>query len=1775
MAQLDALRLTETLRTRLVDFAVDDAHVRDRRLTEICRRLWSGLARDGGLLSDLWVEGAFPAANSEWTLDRLVGENRFDAALANQLDTRRAVPRHRPLYTHQEESIAAAQQRGPCGERPALVVTAGTGAGKTESFLLPILDDLYRYDPGTASGMRCLILYPMNALVNDQVDRLYGWLQGQDRMSLFHFTGDTPEDKRAADRDGVPMWDACRPRTRQEARGLATPDGRPIEPADRRRVPDIVVTNYSMLEYMLCRPQDTVFFGPSLRAIVLDEAHLYTGTLAAEITLLLRRVLARCGLKPTDLLQIATSATLGSGNDEELRNFAGTVFSKSADNVHVITGRMAPMELAEEAPPEAELSAAQVVVRPWIDRPLVVAGPDGQEVLSRDPELAGALRARLAELVAPRLAEQHPSEDCPAVVLATSLPASPVVHTLAKALWEHRRLPLPELARLLWGEQEQAIPATVALLQLTASARRHVGDYPLVPHRIHFLARPSDGLTVCLDAACSGAEAEKLHPFGTVATGSSDRCACGGATLSLVRCGNCGGWMVAGDLDGNRLRPVAWSLTRARFFTDQAGAAGTAVTLNPQTGEWSGANGTGVRLTNVEACTSCGAGRDDIRLFESGPPLALSIVAETVLAELPEYAGKDRAWLPARGRRLLAFSDSRSEAARLGPRLTRQHEVQVVRAAISNALHQRLAGDDATIETVRQTLEQFRNNASLPSNTPAQRQFFETQARAFEQQLVGYQVGGSMKDWQETLARQPVLGEIMDGDAGSTHRAGAWGQRAWDENTRRVKIRAFNFLAREFASPIRRAASAETLGLAEVTYPGLAALAVPQALLGAVPTEITRNALRSCWTDFLAALCDTLRSEGVVTTLDDAEDRAYQFGAMFIGRWVAERDERRNALVRFVGATPRQRRRAFTAAVLQAAGMSATEAEDWAERVLSAAFAALHAAALPVGQDAAPGQLAWLQTSIQQTRNGPPSGALRVVFAELGLRRPPSLYRCNVTGLVWCRSVLGCAPADGCNQTLAPTSDAELDQDPRVGRQRREYQTSPVFRIGLWAEEHSAQLSAQETRRLQDLFKVGARNVLSATTTLELGIDIGGLNAVLMGNVPPGKANYLQRAGRAGRRADGSSAVISFARPQPFDREVFQRIGDYLDRPLRRPVVFLDRERVVRRHLHSFLVGEFFRGTYAPDHRVGAMSAFGNMGSFCGVALPERWERGVGKPSVAQPPPIHAQTPTLPVWWSPALQATGLEAQFLSFLYWVRDWGEHAYRAVLEEMFARTVLAPALDDWPTFFREVVEQFVAAVQSWRSEYDSLLLSWYVTDDRPQANAIRYQLSSQYELTVIEALADRQFLPHYGFPIGVHKLRVIAPDARRPGRVREEDQYRLERGSLLALREYVPGSQLLVGGKLVSSHGLLKHWTGASIDTYIGLRGLSCQCGNGHFYYWIAEAPAACPVCGEAGAANPGQLLFPKHGFSGAAWDPPKWSTDVERVGKAQTATMTFSQPASNTRGQMDVDSFGGVRGLVARYREAGELLVYNRGDDEHGFAICLKCGYADSERKVGQGRMDLPGGFERHAPLSSISPWRACWSDGTSPVLRNQTLAARETTDVMLIDFSACSGGHGYDERVVTTLAYALQRAGAQLQQLDARELGVLIVPTGTAGAGFGAVLYDSTPGGAGHTRELLDLGQKWLMEARAMLHVDDEHNTQCDTACLDCLLSFDAQSAMQRNLFVRPLALAWLDALLEGNSVPASPQTTLASEAWVDPLAVRSNDERRQAAQERRQQGTP
>lgn len=1199
--------------------------------------------------------------------------------------------------------------------------------------------------------------------------------------------------------------------------------------------------------------------------------------------------------------------------------------------------------------------------------------------------------------------------------------------------------------------------------------------------------------------------------------------------------------------------------------------------MDPASAELRGVNGPGLALAEVARC-ACGEEASGIQPFSSGSALTLAILAETVLAELPEYPGPHNRWLPARGRRLLAFSDSRAEAARLGPRLTRQHETQLVRAIIAEALRNQLTGDPATVASMRGLRDLMADHLRNPMLTPGQRQLFETQKEDYERQLRQLEVGGSMQSWAGALAQEPRLAEILHRETAEKHRADNWGQDQWEQNLSYIRREeTLRFLAREFARRTRRDATAETLGLAEVTYPGLEALAAPPAFIGALPSEATRRALASSWCDVLAALCDTLRMDGVVTLGSDEADAGYEYGRRLVGRWCSLRE--RGRVIPFAGQPPRkpneapqQRRLAFAVALLKAAGLADRDVNNAAMGLLDAAFNQLLELAKPADQpNGGVGQLAWLERSPRQVRGGPPVDAIRLVFPNLGLRRPATWYRCH-HGHVWSRAPLNCAPEKGCSGTLRPVTEEGLNDAPRLARQRREYRDSPIFRVGLWAEEHSAQLAPQENRRLQDLFKIGVRNVLSATTTLELGIDIGGLNAVLLSNVPPGKSNYLQRAGRAGRRADGSSIVVTFARPQPYDREVFRRIDVYLGRQLRRPLVFLERDRVVRRHLHALLLNEFFRQVDRPEAHVGAMNAFGYMGVFCHAPRADRWRVGGNRPARSAPDPVVVPTPP-PVWWQAARPDAGLEAQFREFLHWMRDYGETALGEPIRRLFEGSQLSAEYPAWRALFNAVITAFDSAVKPWHTDYEALYTAWAEAVEagfRAQANAIRYQLEAQWEMTVIEALADRQFLPRYGFPIGLHQLRVIAPDEGRPGRIREEDQYRLERSGTLALREYVPGSQLVVGGRLVTSHGLLKHWTGAALDKTPGYTGQYTQCTAGHFYYWLSKEQEFCPTCGAPSQSTPRQLLFPRHGFTTAAWDPPHWGTEQERVGELHQSTITFSRPAVEG-GLLREERFAGVAGLRAEYREGAELLVYNEGENGLGFAICLACGYAESERQPRRkGAIDLPASFERHTRLDQPDERYRCRQEGKlPPVARNVTLAAHEVTDALLVDFSGClSMADSTDKDLVATLGYALLQAGAKLLELDTRELDVLTTPTGQTGQSSGAVICDGTPGGAGHVLELMKRGAEWLRVARQQLFVDDEHDRRCERACLDCLLSFDTQIEVPR--FKRRRAREVLDALLSAEPPLPCARGDVLPEFGDDAAVVRpAKAERLRRAQER------
>ena len=305
-------------------------------------------------------------------------------------------------------------------------------------------------------------------------------------------------------------------------------------------------------------------------------------------------------------------------------------------------------------------------------------------------------------------------------------------------------------------------------------------------------------------------------------------------------------------------------------------------------------------------------------------------------------------------------------------------------------------------------------------------------------------------------------------------------------------------------------------------------------------------------------------------------------------------------------------------------------------------------------------------------------------------------------------------------------------------------------------------------------------------------------------------------------------------------------------------------------------------------------------------------------------------------------------------------------------LLAGTPLTGRLADWAGLFDEVIATLNAALAEWNGDFQALYDAWteaasvqpVTAASRRQANAIGYQLRLLWNLTVIEALSDQQFLPSYGFPIGVHRLQVLDKD-EKTGRVREEDQYRLERAGVLAIGEYVPGSRLLAGGNVITSRRPDQELARRDLA---GPDGAAMRFTNKHRFYGLAARRRRArlrrdrPGTARRDAAA-GQTRFQHRGLGTSG----SWHRGRAAIYSAEPMSLAFR--GYGTSNLLRRSNFHGIRNFDLTVWPDGELLVVNRGEYDRGFAVCLRCGYADSEwnKRRATGLDTLPGDFDSHAP----------------------------------------------------------------------------------------------------------------------------------------------------------------------------------------------------------------
>lgn len=370
----------------------------------------------------------------------------------------------------------------------------------------------------------------------------------------------------------------------------------------------------------------------------------------------------------------------------------------------------------------------------------------------------------------------------------------------------------------------------------------------------------------------------------------------------------------------------------------------------------------------------------------------------------------------------------------------------------------------------------------------------------------------------------------------------------------------------------------------------------------------------------------------------------------------------------------------------------------------------------------------------------------RIAFLPRSSDHPA--YRCDKCRMVWWRSASGVCPTYRCSGTLigVPENDDEPDH------YRSLY--TELQPVGVRVEEHTGQLAAEHAANVQQQFVRGEINVLSCSTTFELGVDVGEVQAVLMRNVPPSAANYVQRAGRAGRRAGTPALVVTYAQRRNHDLWHFRNVQSLVDGVVSPPIVNIDNPHIVRRHVTATAFAAFER--HVVDRGEAAHATVEDF------FLPEggvfeafvQWLRSV---------PSDLDAAIRRIVPSNVADELGIDSN-----RWVSDLIE------LDAERGTGSLARAAGE---------------VRSDDRELGALYDERKASDQLQAATAIRRVRDTLKNRRLINFLAQRTILPKYGFPID-----VVTLDVTRAGD-REAQFVELDRDLQLAITDFAPGNRIV--------------------------------------------------------------------------------------------------------------------------------------------------------------------------------------------------------------------------------------------------------------------------------------------------------------------------------------------------------------------------------------------
>ncbi|MFD2861747.1 DEAD/DEAH box helicase [Salininema proteolyticum] len=1504
------------------------------------------------------------------------------------------------LHHHQKEAVEAAQ----AGD--SYVLTTGTGSGKSLSYILPIVDRVLN-EPSTGKRVRAIIVYPMNALANSQLEELtkfleHGYEGRQSPVTFARYTGQ--EDQSARERI-------------------------------QKNPPDILLTNYVMLELMLTRPEERkslISMARGLDFLVFDELHTYRGRQGADVAWLIRRVKEACDAP--DVQCVGTSATMSSdGTFAEQRRkvaeVATSLFGTPMDSHHVITetleaatrdsGRPVTAELLARCPDEIPGDYDGLKTDPvahWIERSFGLdVSPEG-ELVRRKPDTVPSAADRLAHeagIDGSDLAKQAIEN----VLLKGSRATHPVTERPLFAFRLHQFLSRGDNVHVT----------------LEAPEERHITrDYQVeVPD--------SGGRRLYSAVFCRDCGQEYLPVFRSQddSTGrkrfrprrendeSDDKYQTGGYLyISSVK-----PWPDHIDDPATYERlPDTWMETDSHGYPRVKPHYRDRVPRNVEVNFRGDEEPGTLKATFIpgrfQFCLQCEIVHESTRgrsfgrlaaLNQEGRSSATSVISSTIVEEMKKSD------LAPKAKKLLSFVDNRQDAALQSGHFNDFVEVVRIRSGLLHALR---SAEDHTLhsfdlsrrvfESLGIRTDEYTDPKAL---TGVRKQAQQALLAVLTFKLVTDLAGG----WRVTMPNLEQTGQLVIGFPDLEELVSE--DRFWSD-----------------ADPILRDAPREVRK------------DLCEALLNTMRRELAIEAPCLDINEFnsIVGRSQSLKEQWRLDENTDSPGQTIVYPMQSPGKG-GDRYEKywsgRGRVGRFV----KNRLQEHTTATID-----------------SAVSEGIIASLLEVLTDAG------LVVKITP-RSGYRPGRRRRTSGIPG-------YRVNVDALSWKLGEGKSGMVDPLRATVAEDHDRPVNEFFRDL-----YARSAENLAGLFSQEHTAQVDPAEREDREKRFRTGELSVLYCSPTMELGVDISELNAVMLRNVPPTPANYAQRSGRAGRSGQQALVVTYCAVGNNHDQYYFQNRRDMVAGAVSAPRLDLANEDLIRSHVHAMWLPESgiklgssltsvidVSPMDAPDsdHRTGMRIWDEVRDRINDVHSRERTAR-------AARPLLDSLRDRLEAtkWWHPGWLDDCLASLPIDFERALGRWW-HLYRSAWidrREQHARV----GDHSMSERVRRDAESRRRAAELQRN----LLLN--STSNRSALTA---------DFSPYRYLAGEGFLPGYSFP----RLPIAAyiPTPRQ----RNDDGDYVQRPRFLAVSEFGPRALIYHEGRKYEVKRVQLPPSETGDLTTVAARRCD-KCG-----YWHEPESGAdrCEMCDSALSGATHNLLE-LHTVYTQRRD--RISTDEEerrRAGFAMQTSYRFSDSERRIRryDAVAADSAGPIAEIS--YGDSATVRVVNRRlrrtdpDEPDGFLI-----------DPGNGEW-LSGAKAENAVGDEDE-----LSDNPEARRKKRVVPfAQDRRNIMVLHLTDTDD---LPEHAVRSFMYALERGIETEFQLEDNELNAEI-PAEDGDSEF-LLFVESAEGGAGVLRQMQSQGDELARAARKALelaHFDpgtgsDLAAGECGKACYRCLLSYGNQ----------------------------------------------------------------